>query len=98
MNQFDASAKLEAFKNGLEWLGRIGNLGVIIGVISFIFTEDFRRNGQVFFAWQTINSAEGKSVSGGRIEGLEFLNSRPLKLPLIGFTKEYWYWYKWSNQ
>ena len=92
---------------GLAWtdkqaffdiIGRLGNLAIVIGVISFIFTEDYRRNAEVFSAWQTITSAEGQSGSGGRIEALEFLNSRPLKLPLIGFTKEYWYWDKWSNQ
>ena len=66
--------------------------------ISFIFLEDSRRNAEVFSAWQTITSAEGQSGSGGRIEALEFLNYRPLKLPLIGFTKEYWYWDQWSNQ
>ncbi len=92
---------------GLSWtdkqaffdiLGRLGNLAIIIGVISFIFTEDSRRNAEVFSAWQTITSAEGQSGSGGRVEALEFLNSRPLKLPLIGFTKDYWYWDQWSNQ
>lgn len=51
-------------------LGRLGNLAIIIGVISFIFTEDSRRNAEVFSAWQTITSAEGQSGSGGRIETL----------------------------
>ncbi|MGK7887417.1 MAG: pentapeptide repeat-containing protein [Crocosphaera sp.] len=92
---------------GLTWidkqaffdiLGRLGNLAIVIGVISFIFTEDYRRNAEIFSAWQTITSAEGQSGSGGRIEALHFLNSRPLRLPLIGFTKEYWYWDKWSNE
>ncbi|MGK7940185.1 MAG: pentapeptide repeat-containing protein [Crocosphaera sp.] len=92
---------------GLAWtdkqaffdiIGRLGNLAIVIGVISFIFTEDYRRNAEVFSAWQTITSAEGQSGSGGRIKALEFLNSRPLRLPLIGFSKEYWYWDKWNNQ
>ncbi len=87
---------------GLTWidkqaffdiLEKVGQLTIILGVISFIFTEDSRRNAEVFSAWQTITSVDEKQAgSGGRIEALEFLNSRPLRFPFIGFTKEYWYW------
>ena len=45
-----------------------------------------RHNDQVFTAWQTITSAEGQTGSGGRIQAIEFLNSRPLKFPWIGWT------------
>lgn len=97
---------------GLDWLGRLGHLAIIIGVITFIFTEDSRRNAAVFSAWQTINSAEGKSGSGGRIQALEFLNSRPLRFPLISPTQLNhlnksndkksdeleWYWYSKSKK
>ena len=53
---------------GLAWtdkqaffdiLERLGNLAIVIGVISFLFTEDDRRNAEFFSAWQTITSAEG---------------------------------------
>ncbi|MDJ0581233.1 pentapeptide repeat-containing protein [Crocosphaera sp.] len=93
---------------GLAWtdkqaffdiLGRLGNLAIVIGLIMFIVTEDDRRNSAIFSAWQTINSATGQSGSGGRIEALEFLNSRPLRLPFIArfpfitvTTDKHWYW------
>ena len=67
-------------------LGRVGNLA--IALISFIANEDTRHNNQVFTAWQTITSANGQTGSGGRIQAIEFLNSRPLKFPWIGWTTD----------
>ncbi len=75
-------------------LGGLGNLAIVIGIITFVFGENVRRNNEVFAAWQTITSANGQSGSGGRIEALQFLNSRPLKFPWIGWTKKGWYWDK----
>ncbi|MDJ0659383.1 MAG: pentapeptide repeat-containing protein [Crocosphaera sp.] len=100
---------------GLSWIdkqalfdiiGRLGNLAIVIGVISFIVTEDYRRNEALFSAWQTITSAENQSSDGGRIQALEFLNSRPVRFPFIGLSKplhlhQYgdeqpeWYWAEW---
>lgn len=68
-------------------LGRLGNLAFIVAVVSFIFGENIRRNNEVFAAWQTINSAHGQRGSGGRIEAMEFLNSRPWRFPWIVFTE-----------
>lgn len=89
LEPLDAWIEQQAFIN---ILGKLGNLAVIVAVVSFVFGESTRRNNEVFSAWQTITSAEGQSGSGGRIEALEFLNSRPLKFPWIGWTKESWYW------
>ncbi len=73
-------------------LGRIGNLAIVVAIVSFVFGENIRRNNEVFTAWQTITSAQGQSGSGGRIEALEFLNSRPLRFPWIGWTEKEWFW------
>ena len=69
-------------------LGKLGNLAVVVAIITFVFGENIRRNNEVFAAWQTITSAHGQSGSGGRIKALEFLNSRPLRFPWIGWTKD----------
>ncbi len=73
-------------------LGRLGNLAVVVTIVTFVFGENVRRNNEVFSAWQTITSAEGQTGSGGRIEALEFLNSRPWRFPWIGWTEEEWFW------
>ncbi|MEM7557090.1 MAG: pentapeptide repeat-containing protein [Cyanobacteria bacterium P01_A01_bin.84] len=69
-------------------LGKLGNLAVVVAIITFIFGEDVRRDNEVFSAWQTITSAHEQSGSGGRIKALQFLNSRPLRFPYIGWTKD----------
>ncbi len=69
-------------------LGKLGNLAVVVAIIAFVFGENVRRNNEVFAAWQTITSAHGQSGSGGRIKALEFLNSRPLRFPWIGWAKD----------
>ena len=81
----DAWISRQAFFTILE---RLGNLTLIVAVIAFIFGENVRRNNEVFSAWQTITSANGQTGSGGRIEALEFLNSRPRRFPWIWRTEE----------
>ena len=93
---------IEKFLEDIEFLLRksafltilesLSKLAIVVGVIAFIFGENVRRNNEIFTAWQTITSAEGQSGSGGRIEALEFLNSRPLRFPWIGLTEKGWYW------
>lgn len=61
----------------LSFLGLIGNVGLIIGVITYIGSEKQRRDAEVLNAWQTLTSAHGQSGSGGRIQALEFLNASP---------------------
>ncbi len=56
------------------------------------FAEDGRRNNDILTAWQTITTAQGQSGSGGRIEALEYLNSRPLRFPWFGLTEKDWFW------
>jgi len=75
-------------------LGKLGNLAVVVAIETFVFGENIRRNNEVFSAWQTITSAHGQSGSGGRIKALEFLNSRPLRYPWIGWTKDLF----WDNK
>lgn len=70
----------------LTILGILSNLAILVAVVAFVFGEEIRRNNEVFSAWQTITSAEGQSGSGGRIEALKFLYSRPLRFPWIGWT------------
>ncbi|MDJ0634925.1 MAG: pentapeptide repeat-containing protein [Xenococcaceae cyanobacterium MO_188.B29] len=79
-------------------LGRLGNLALIAAVVAFIFGENVRRNNEVFSAWQTITSANGQPGSGGRIEALQFLNSRPWRFPWIGWTKKGLYWDERENE
>ncbi len=85
----DAWISRQAFFTILE---RLGNLTLIVAVIAFIFGENVRRNNEVFSAWQTITSANGQPGSGGRIEALEFLHSRPWRFPWIGWTEKGLYW------
>ncbi|MBD2597443.1 pentapeptide repeat-containing protein [Nostoc spongiaeforme FACHB-130] len=75
-------------------LERLGYLVILVAVIEFIGGQQVRRNNEVFTAWQTITNvdSEKQSGSGGRKEALEFLNSRPLRFPWIGWTDEDWYW------
>ncbi len=61
----------------LSLLGLIGNVGIIIAVVTYIGSEKQRRDAEVRNAWQTITSAYGQPGSGGRIEALEFLNASP---------------------
>ena len=81
-----------------KWISRqaffiiAAQLAILAAIIAFVSSENTRRNNEVFNAWQTITSAEGQSGSGGRIEALEFLNSRPLKFPWIGWTERGLYW------
>ncbi|MEL6440870.1 MAG: pentapeptide repeat-containing protein, partial [Cyanobacteria bacterium J06621_8] len=72
-------------------LGKLGNLAIVVAIVTFVFGENVRRNNEVFAAWQTITSAHGQSGSGGRIKALEFLNSRPLRFPWIGWTKDHFW-------
>ncbi len=73
-------------------LGRLGNLAIVVAVVAFIFGEEVRRNNEVFSAWTTITTAGGQPGSGGRIEALQYLNSRPWRFPWIGWTEPGWYW------
>lgn len=61
----------------LSLLGLMGNVGLIIAVITYVGSEKQRRNAEVLNAWQTLTSAHGQAGSGGRIQALEFLNASP---------------------
>jgi uncharacterized protein YjbI with pentapeptide repeats len=61
----------------LSLLGVVGNIGILIAVVSYVGSEKQRRDAEVLNAWQTLTSAYGQSGSGGRIQALEFLNASP---------------------
>ena len=61
----------------LEILALLGNLGLILAVLTYFGTEKQRRDAEVYNAWQTITSAHGQPGNGGRIRALEFLNRSP---------------------
>ena len=70
-------------------LGGLGNLALVVAVVSFVFGENVRRNNEVFAAWTTITTAYEQPGSGGRVRALEFLNSRPLRFPWIWGTIDF---------
>ena len=76
----------------------LSQLTILAAIIAFIGGEKTRRNNEVFAAWQTITSAQEQSGSGGRIEALEFLNSRPWRFPWIGFTEKGWYLHSYWDE
>jgi len=76
----------------------LAQLAIIAAIVAFIGGENVRRNNEVFAAWTTITTAQGQSGSGGRIEALEFLHSRPLRFPWIGWIEEDWFWGKQEQE
>lgn len=86
----------------ISLLGLLGNLGLIIAVVSYIGLEKQRRDDQVYAAWQTITNAQGQSGNGGRILALEFLNASPganwrLHFPWICISED-WLCSKWKPE
>jgi hypothetical protein len=74
------SEPLLTWANNQAWLsllGIIGNVGIIIAVVTYVGSEKQRRDTEVLNAWQTITSAHGLPGIGGRIQALEFLNASP---------------------
>jgi len=76
--------------NRLRIIGLIMNPFLLIGAITFIATEQQRRDAQVYQAWQVIIAAHDQPGSGGRIQALEFLNSTPRRIP--------WFWLRWERE
>ncbi len=74
----------------LKILGILGNITIFIALITFLATEQQRRDAQIYQAWQVITTASEQTGSGGRKQALEFLNSSPRRFPL--------FWLKWTPQ
>lgn len=55
----------------------LGNIGIVVAVAIYVFSEEARREANIYQAWQTITNAHGQSGSGGRRRSLEFLNASP---------------------
>ncbi len=64
----------------------MGNFYVVIGLVAFMVADEQRRKSEIYQAWQVVSTAYGQKGSGGRIEALEFLNTRPIVFPWIGLT------------
>jgi uncharacterized protein (DUF433 family) len=47
----------------ISLLGLLGNLGLLIAVLTYIGLEKQRREAQVYLAWQTITNAQGQRLS-----------------------------------
>nr|MDZ8020407.1 pentapeptide repeat-containing protein [Nostoc sp. SerVER01] len=89
--QLQVSA-ITSIKNAISFktLSQAVNASVLIGAITFIASEQQRRDLQVYQAWQVISAAAGQGGSGGRIQALEFLNSEPRRIP--------WFWWRWQRE
>ena len=81
----------------LKILARIEHITIVIVLISFILTEQQRRNTEIYQAWQVIAAANNQPGSGGRKEALEFLNSEPIRFPKIRSTFP-WISFNWERQ
>ncbi len=86
---------LERFVN---WLGSLaifqlleyaGRLTVLVAVIFYFVEAPERRKQAQYQAWQLINSAQGQTGSGGRIEALQDLNKNQVSLAGVAAPKAY---------
>jgi uncharacterized protein YjbI with pentapeptide repeats len=66
-----------AFLEVLEYAGR---LSVLIAVVFYFLGGPDRLKQKHYQAWQVINTAQGKSGSGGRIDALQDLNADRISL------------------
>jgi uncharacterized protein YjbI with pentapeptide repeats len=64
----------------LEVLEYAGKLSVLIAVIFYFLEAPDRQMQKHYQAWQVINTAQGKSGSGGRIDALQELNKDGVSL------------------
>lgn len=66
----------------LEVLEYLGTFSVLIAVIFYFAESGDRKKQKHYQAWQVINTAQGQTGSGGRIEALHELNED--HVPLVG--------------
>jgi uncharacterized protein YjbI with pentapeptide repeats len=66
----------------LEVLEYVGNFSILVGVILYFAESNQRLLQKHYQAWQVINSAQGKTGNGGRIEALTDLYAD--HVPLVG--------------
>ncbi|MEM9446801.1 MAG: pentapeptide repeat-containing protein [Verrucomicrobiota bacterium] len=65
----------------LEIFGLLGNISILLAVISFLSEQDNRHDQDILSSWQTVTSASGQTGSGGRLEAIEFMISQPMRFP-----------------
>jgi hypothetical protein len=66
----------------LEVLEYLGTFSLLIAVIFYFAESGDRKKQKHYQAWQVINTAQGQTGSGGRIEALQELNEDGV--PLVG--------------
>jgi uncharacterized protein YjbI with pentapeptide repeats len=73
-----------AFLEVLEYAGR---LSVLAAVIFYFLGSSDRLKQKHYQAWQVINTAQGKSGSGGRIDALQELNADQVSLVGVDLSR-----------
>ncbi len=64
----------------LDILGHVGRLTIIFAIFFYFYESGSRRKAKHYQAWQVINTAQGKSGSGGRMDALQDLNRDGISL------------------
>jgi hypothetical protein len=70
----------------LEVLEYCGTLSILVGVIFYFAGTRDRREQKHYQAWQVINTAQGKSGNGGRVDALQDLNSDGIPLVAVDLS------------
>ena len=73
----------------LEVLDYAGRLTVLIAVIFYFMEGPDRRKQKHYQAWQVINTAQGQTGGGGRVEALEELNDDHVPLVALNVQGAY---------
>ncbi len=78
--------------------GAVKGIAVLVGILAFAYTvhmdykeqirqTEHERRQRYYQAWQTINSAQGKTGSGGRIQALQDLNEAGISLAGVDLSR-----------
>jgi len=70
----------------LEVIEYCGTLSILVGVIFYFAGAKDRREQKHYQAWQVINTAQGKSGNGGRIDALQDLNGDGIPLVAVDLS------------
>jgi hypothetical protein len=70
----------------LEVLEYCGTLSILVGVIFYFAGTRDRREQKHYQAWQVINTAQGKSGNGGRVDALQDLNADGIPLVAVDLS------------
>lgn len=73
----------------LEIMEYVGRLAILFAVVFYFMGSEDRRKAKHYQAWQVINTAQGKPVSGGRIDALHDLHEDGVSLVGVDLSKAY---------